>query len=533
MRRDVNFGALSIGRGEDDMHGKLSKSELGFLILILLLQIGLIAYFGSRKLNYHVDECLTYALSNNINGLEFNPLNKVLVDQSVFTDFFSVTPGHRFDYAMVWRNQTNDVHPPLYYCVIHTISSFFPHIVFSKWVGIGVNIFFAMMGTVLVFLLAKDLSKNKAIAFLVCILYGITPGFINSAVFIRMYMMVTLWFLCLAFLHVRQGQDKLKRSFYVSLFFISMLGALTHYYFLIFLFFLSLFFGMSLIFQKRFVESLFYGITLLAAGGVSYLLFPAMVDHIFHGYRGTASMAYFVQTVNLSVRFRTFYEAFNQQLFGGFFLWIMVVGLLFLIIKAGKEKISLKSIGQNPWTAVIFAVICYFVIISKSAPIICDRYLFPIYPFLFLFVAALLFIIAEQFFQKKVILLVMTFTLLSASLFGYHKTGVPYLYQSAKPIINLSKSYADRVCVIVYRTPHTLLSSYMEFKNYKGLIFIPVNQLQLLDQCGLQQYQDLLVYATKDLDPDKAMTRITKNNNNLTEREALLNEEYFYVFHMK
>ena len=61
-----------------------------------------------------------------------------------FMDYFTVQRGHEFDYATVWKNQSEDVHPPLYYVFVHTISSFFPGS-FSKWFGLAVNILFYIL----------------------------------------------------------------------------------------------------------------------------------------------------------------------------------------------------------------------------------------------------------------------------------------------------------------------------------------------------------------------------------------------------
>ena len=58
---------------------------------------------------------------------------------SVYDDYMKVQNGQRFDYVNVWRNQTNDVHPPLYYALIHTICSVFPN-KFSKWFAAGINV---------------------------------------------------------------------------------------------------------------------------------------------------------------------------------------------------------------------------------------------------------------------------------------------------------------------------------------------------------------------------------------------------------
>ncbi len=58
-----------------------------------------------------------------------------------YNNYFAVKKNERFDYRKVWKNQKNDVHPPIYYILLHTICSFFPG-KFSWWYAGSINIFF-------------------------------------------------------------------------------------------------------------------------------------------------------------------------------------------------------------------------------------------------------------------------------------------------------------------------------------------------------------------------------------------------------
>ena len=52
----------------------------------------------------------------------------------MFKDYLTVNKGEEFKLGSVIYNQTHDSHPPLFYLVLHLISSFFPG-EFSKWFG--------------------------------------------------------------------------------------------------------------------------------------------------------------------------------------------------------------------------------------------------------------------------------------------------------------------------------------------------------------------------------------------------------------
>ena len=62
---------------------------------------------------------------------------------------------HRFDYASVYYNQTQDVHPPLFYFLLHTVCSLFPGS-FTKWTGLGMN--FVLLGGTLAALYALGME---------------------------------------------------------------------------------------------------------------------------------------------------------------------------------------------------------------------------------------------------------------------------------------------------------------------------------------------------------------------------------------
>ena len=111
-------------------------------LLIVIILIGLLTvFFGTKKVNYHCDEVWTYGLSNHIGGIKPDiEIGKEYTGIGPLESFVKVGKGEAFNYANVWENQAKDVHPPFYYLLVHTVCSIFSG-TFSKWYGIGVNIF--------------------------------------------------------------------------------------------------------------------------------------------------------------------------------------------------------------------------------------------------------------------------------------------------------------------------------------------------------------------------------------------------------
>ena len=106
------------------------------MAVLLFLQLGVCFYFGNKKAGFHEDELYTFYSTNKTAGLSVND-RQWLTREQIRNDFV-VLPGEGFRYGVVKQMQSWDVHPPFYYYLFHTACSLFPG-VFSKWLGIGVN----------------------------------------------------------------------------------------------------------------------------------------------------------------------------------------------------------------------------------------------------------------------------------------------------------------------------------------------------------------------------------------------------------
>ena len=206
---------------EKKKHGKIIVG----ILVVLILQSLIYIYFGNQKVGFHIDEFYTYALSNGQERAnDFIEDGRIYAGGSPFTEHYTTNKDNRFDYEMVWRNQAEDVHPPLYYFFIHTISSFLPG-VFTKWIGLGVNIFFSLVVTILVYLVSKEFLKDKKAVFLSTVLFSVCPAVINSIMFLRMYILLNIWILAVVWIFLLYyDKKKLDKLFYVALLCITVLG---------------------------------------------------------------------------------------------------------------------------------------------------------------------------------------------------------------------------------------------------------------------------------------------------------------------
>ena len=170
---------------------KENKRWIFLMTIIMMLQLVVASYFCIQKQGFHYDEYYSYYSSNVTHGLA--PTDREWKDVSEIRSEFRVLEGERFRYDMVKIMQSYDVHPPLYYMILHTVCSLFPGL-FSKWLGLGINLlFFIICYWLLAYIAYHVFHKNKYMTAVVCLLFGFQVGVLSGITFIRMYMMLTMW----------------------------------------------------------------------------------------------------------------------------------------------------------------------------------------------------------------------------------------------------------------------------------------------------------------------------------------------------
>lgn len=366
----------------------------GAFLLLLLLQLLLLIYYGSRKSGFHEDEFYSYYSTNKTAGLFVN--DREWIDKDSYRNEFVVLPGEQFRYGIVKQMQSWDVHPPLYYYILHTVCSLFPG-VFSKWLGIAVNLtafvpcFFLLAG--IVYEIAGKGEKGARLAFLTCLLWGGSAAVISGVMFIRMYQWMTLFVLLCAWLHVRAvRKQKFGLPFLIPVGVTVFLGFLTQYFYMVFHFFLGAAFCVYLLSRKKIRVLLSYGAACVLAFGLAVLYYPASMSHIFRGYRGTEAMDEFADTGNTLERLQFFTELFDKYEVAGCLTVILLVICLLWVTRSclgGREKLvdhpaGRRVSGRLPVEIWLLVSACagYFFIVAKTALLLgetSNRYMLPIY----------------------------------------------------------------------------------------------------------------------------------------------------------
>ena len=513
---------------------KLAKNKCAIILVILIiLQIVNIIFWGTKKEGYHIDEVFSYGLSNGYYNpfpyYETDDYFMVWHDVEFFTDYVMVPTEHRFAYDSVWYNQAADVHPPLFYAVLHTVCSFFPE-TFSNWYAISVNIAFSVLNIILLYKIACFVFKEKKErALLVCAAYGFSAGCVSNAVYIRMYVMVTFFVLLFTLLHACIYERRKYKVFFTLIALTTFLGTLTHYYFYVFAFFVSAFFCLYALFKKKWKALLGYVISMFGGIGASILVFPSALEHVFSGYRGTEAVDNLANGNWLS-KVSEYITYVNLELLGGNLRYIVLIVAVAVVVLGIKNFSTIKNIKferdaigyywHGFWRVIqkeyanisfIVAAIAYAVLVASMSTISANRYIFPLYPLIVLYITWFTSGLVGQLMTKKgtafaILSVCWAFMLVSQ----YEKGCVDYLYQGYAAIQEQVAQYSDSDTFYIGDSTHPIYRDMMFLAKADRFICIPASTLEE----ALQEMKedvvsdDALIYVYKENKDEEILNTI-------------------------
>lgn len=475
---------------------KLLRKSLPYALFLLVMIVVL-----SLKVNLHVDEVYTYGLSNHMGGTQ-----AVIEDGKTYTpennplnDYMTVQIGQRLEFGNVWENQINDVHPPLYYSLVHLVSSFFPN-EFSIWFAGIVNIIFDELSLFMFRRVCSQLSSSKSILSVMTFMFIFSAGILMNISFLRMYVMAMFWVLQLTWLILYQLNGNESKWLYPAMFATAAAGALTHYYCIVYTVAISVIYCLYLLFtRKTWKVFLKYVVTMIFAAVCALLAFPAMLDHLFSGYRGTEAISNLATSTGYLKNLYIFLDLFNTQIFGGF-MWIFGLAAICIGLFSPVE-FKLKTISWK-WTVILIPVLVYFLLIAKVAPYQTDRYMFPIYPLVMILVLIPVFSFLENRFSgKNVIVLSCCLGAVIAG-FSLGKTTWFYLFRDSLPLLTSASNHKNLDAVYIYEAPWQVAADAEEMMQYKTATFVNASYLDELNNISAKNAGELIVNVPNRLNSD-------------------------------
>ena len=443
-------------------------------------------------------------------------------------EYVTIEGDDVFNYLSVYYNQSRDVHPPLFYMLVHLVSSFF-YGTFSKYIIFFINLVFFLL-TCYMIRKTFTLFNKKWLGIVSIILYGFSMGAVSTVIFLRMYSMLT--FFCITYLYLNlkilNNKFEINKKNKFKLCGTILLGFLTQYYFCFFAILVFILMSTMMIAKKEYKIFIKYLLIHIISALLGIILFPPSIYHIFFSYRGIGGQA---KGMNITTAIAFYINILSEAYSINNIFIILIIGLTILggtIIFAKKVIKKEKKENLFKYLLIVIPTIIYFTIISKMAPNTdakyAIRYIMPILPEISIIFVLISFNILKNNISKYVIGIGST---LIITVNGMITNEPQYLYRGYNEYIKLANEYKDLDYVYAVDNAFTYLTSMPEFMIYNKSIIINMNydKLDFLKEDEELQKQDKYILSIKKwMNVEDTLNKILANTG-FTKYEILLDNE--------
>lgn len=378
-----------------------------FLTIIIIIQAIALVYMGFQKKGMHIDEFYSYILANSYGSAKISYDSQVWnnwLSGNDFTKFVTVEKGEQFAYDRVYYNNTLDTHPPLFYFLLHTVCSFFPD-QYSPWFGIALNIAIMLAVQIALFFFAKEVTDSYFWGLVPVAIYGGMKAFFDTTLFIRMYALLTLFTVLLAWKHYHLIKNPQKRSTIIWCFVITFLGTFTQYYFAVYAFFMAVSVCIWRLIRRDAKTMFIYGGAMAAAIICVFAVYPAGITHITGSETnnvGNTVMENMFDFSKLQYAVNLMFQQADEIITAGitnnfiFASCILIATLLLSFIF--RTKLNSKEKAPEikdffPVLILLFVLIATIILISHiSAEFVYVRYIYNLFPLYALVVSSVLYL---------------------------------------------------------------------------------------------------------------------------------------------
>lgn len=437
------------------------KKQCFILGLLITIQVLMLVYVGCQKQEYHIDEIYSYILSNSkdtdrISHADWMWNNWISGDS--FNEFITVQNGEEFSYATVYKNNALDCHPPIFYWILHTVCSFAPDC-FSKWLGLGMNIAFFVVAAVLIYLISNELITSNKWKMLPVIMWGFSKFAVDTCTFIRMYMLLTVFALGFAYLHIRMFKYGVTKVRLFLVWVLIYLGSMTHYYSVVLSFWGVLFFAVYLLKNKKIKIMFAYGIGSCCSIIVLLITYPYVITQATGSSTNNIGNEVARNLFNIKLWIQMTKQLLISLVSNISYYWLISVAVAFaamlalivLLIVNKRRKIKEDRSKYKEVIWLTSAIIMTFLSISFiGGEYVYLRYIYFIIPLVYIVVV----VIFARFFRtlaslsNVAIVTCIAFAVLNAG-YGTFNNYSSYLFQDTAAIDKSLSEYSDKPLIVI------------------------------------------------------------------------------------
>ncbi len=454
-------------------------------------------------------------------------------------EYMTVSSDEIFNYWSVYYNQARDVHPPLFYMLVHLVSSICLNN-FTKYIIFSINLIFYIASCFVLKKILKLFNKEE-LSWITVLLYGLSMGMISIVMFQRMYMMLTFFAMVYLYLNINifknsfEIDKKTKRKLTITV----ILRFLTQYYFCIYAALVAIISAICMIKNKKWDSLKRYVWCHVKAAIIGLILFPASIYHIFFSYRGAAGgVAEGSYLSRLQEYLKLIFYGFSiPEILGYITLGIIIAMFIRRIIIAKRKDIA---------TLICLPIFLFVLVIAKIAPFINIRYISIVFPIII--IAVELGVVSSvkeliktiknnkipQFIIKNASLIILVVIALVSSGYGLLKSNPEFLYTDYSKRIEIAEQYSNLKFVYIGQSPFNQLQDMEEFLRYDNSIIINTWQLDRLKEIdGLDDNTEFILNIKCWVsDFDKTLKTVLENTG-AKDYELLIDDGQSRVYKVK
>lgn len=449
--------------------------------------------------------------------------NKTWIERSYYTNLLSVTKDNRFQYDRVLENCILCQRAPLYYNLLHTVSSIFGSFHLYR-LGFSINTLFLFFTAFCILTMGKKYFHSSFTGLASALMYSLSLGCFSSMVCATPYVMVSFFLILTIRIHLSiLRKNTTPMYLYEAITLVNVIGNLTDYSYILFSSLLCFCFVITLVLLRRPKEILCYVTFQLASLLVTVLIYPASILHTctiaiqaFHQFRYHFQMGEFCQNCmdNLNI--------INSQLFmhtGILLFFVLLLLLIFAIfLKRGSFFSHLSQFFERMSTGdvadLLIPVITFLYFLGITYFSLNDNYfiLTTLLPFLALWTSYVTYRLCNAAihseFNSGILGIAVTCTLCFITI----TTSTPkYLYADTIDKTSFATSHSQEYCIFLSSNTLKASDHILELEKYDHSLVLSRKHIKSLkkDKTFLSQ-DSVLVYLSTDDYVNSVIDKIAK-----------------------
>lgn len=340
-----------------------SVNDRRIFIILLVLQLLYMLYWGNAKGGFYVDEFFTFDNAHYISAstpkriklydADFMEYNK-WIDMEDLKETLTVSRDNALYHDSFLYNIKTLMKNTYNWLLNYVEAVFFPGEL-NKWSGISINLVLFILCQVFLYLTVRKASKNGPAALAACAVYGFSGLAVSMVVYVRFYMLANLWMLIFLYLHALMWEEtdfRKKILYEVLAVLVLYLGYRGSPLAVIMGIGVILFFSVALCTKKRWIQLAYYAVPILLCGIIYAALFTDYVKILINpsaaaqGGFGSAKASLIKSLLNLTphsfiTRARKQAELINDYLFGHIYVFLLSIGLCICGVAIGfRQKVK-------------------------------------------------------------------------------------------------------------------------------------------------------------------------------------------------